>query len=388
MTAQLAPDLRRRKVAGAGVRVPWATVLPLAVLVAYADEFWTVSMRGAVGSIERSDEPFATWLWESTLLLPVYVLAVLAALTLALRWFGPQPRWALATGVTLVAVVATTTLAGIGVLAANSVYDYQLQMAHLPSLHSVSAGCDGCLDAGDATLGLQVRAVGLGSLLILVTNLVLVALVVAFRGGRLDVASRQRPRRDASDGRARRGYGDPRAFLAVCLLGTAAIHAAVVPEHLATWPAAGVFFVLLCALEVALAVLVLARPRPGVLRAVAAVSAGTVMLWLDSRSDGLPFGPGAGVADPVGLSDGAATVLEATTLVVAVAVLRVRALPQRSWVPQHRSRLAVVSVVAVASIGLGGGLSVFGGAGHPAQPGGTGGGAEHAVQHSAGSPAP
>jgi hypothetical protein len=38
-----------------------------------------------------------------------------------------------------------------------------------------------------ATLGLQVRAVGYGSGIILATNLVLVGWVVAIRGGRLNV---------------------------------------------------------------------------------------------------------------------------------------------------------------------------------------------------------
>ena len=37
------------------------------------------------------------------------------------------------------------------------------------------------------------------------------------------------------------------------LLGSAAIHAAVIPEHLAEWPAAGGFFVLLAAAEIAVA---------------------------------------------------------------------------------------------------------------------------------------
>ena len=43
---------------------------------------------GRVGAIERTERPFADWLRESTLCLPVFVFAVLAALTLALHWFG------------------------------------------------------------------------------------------------------------------------------------------------------------------------------------------------------------------------------------------------------------------------------------------------------------
>ena len=58
--------------------VPWLTVIPLAAMMAYADGFWMVSLRGAVGAIERTQEPFASWLRESTVLLPAFVLAVRA----------------------------------------------------------------------------------------------------------------------------------------------------------------------------------------------------------------------------------------------------------------------------------------------------------------------
>jgi hypothetical protein len=72
--------------------IPWLTVLPLAVVMAYADGFWIISLRGAAGAIERTGQPFATWLRESTLTLPIFVIAVLGALTLAARWFGPVLR--------------------------------------------------------------------------------------------------------------------------------------------------------------------------------------------------------------------------------------------------------------------------------------------------------
>jgi len=76
------PDSRRG--------VPWKTVVTLAAVLAYADGYWLVSLRGAIGAIERTDHPFASWLRESTAVLPVFVFAVLAALTLALHWFSPR----------------------------------------------------------------------------------------------------------------------------------------------------------------------------------------------------------------------------------------------------------------------------------------------------------
>ena len=45
-----------------GLAVPWFTVVPLAVVMAYATGFWLVSLRGAIGAIERTQEPFASWL--------------------------------------------------------------------------------------------------------------------------------------------------------------------------------------------------------------------------------------------------------------------------------------------------------------------------------------
>ncbi len=374
-----------------GVRlgVPWGTVLPLAAVAAFGNGFWLVAVRGAVGATERTTHPFTVWWQESALLLPLHVFAVLAAVTLALRWFGPGPRRARAVVTTLALVVLASTLAALGVQAANAVYDYRLQVEEVVTLAAHTPICDAaCVaDRQKSALLLQVRALGLNGSVMLVSNLVLLGLVVAFRGGRLDVAAGQRLVA-SSDNRARGRFVDSRTLLTVCLVGTAAIHAAVSPGQLADWPAAGVFFAVLCIVEVGLAVQVLARFRPATLRAVALLSAGTVMLWVDSRSDGLSFGPGAGVAPPVGLADGAATLLEVATLVLAVTALRRHGWPLRPWAPQHRANLAVVSVVAVTCIGLGGGLGVFGGAVHPVQPGGTGGGGDHPVQHSASTTSP
>jgi hypothetical protein len=56
-------DSARQTVGTLGTRlnVPWGTVLPLAVVLAYADGFWMLTLRGAIGAIERTQEPFAGW---------------------------------------------------------------------------------------------------------------------------------------------------------------------------------------------------------------------------------------------------------------------------------------------------------------------------------------
>src|SRR6185436_2885731 len=81
----------RRTPKGAVHDVPWKTVGVLAVVLAYADGYWLVSVQGAVGAIGRTDHQSLTWLRESTVVLPAFAFAVLAALTLAARRFGSTP---------------------------------------------------------------------------------------------------------------------------------------------------------------------------------------------------------------------------------------------------------------------------------------------------------
>src|SRR6185312_8387396 len=145
-----------------------------------------------------------------------------------------------------------------------------------------------------------------------------------------------------------------RLFLAAGLLGSAAIHAAVVPEHLTEWAAAGVFFIVLTAAELAVGAPV--------------VSIGPLAVWLYSRTLGLPFGPEPGVPEAVGLADVAACALEVLTLVLAVVLLRARGwLRLRPPASAHIRGLAVVAVIAVTAIGLGGSglawLDLVGGSG-------------------------
>jgi hypothetical protein len=174
--------------------VPWLTVLPLAVVLAYADGFWMISLRGAAGSIERTQEPFASWLRESTLALPVFVLAVIGALALAARWFGPVLRKPKTVVAAALLVVAAGTLVGVAEVTASSAYDYRLQSSHVAVMDSMrSMGSMGSMASmtaqqQQASRELQVRAVAYGGALFLVTNLVLVGWVVALRGGRLEVS--------------------------------------------------------------------------------------------------------------------------------------------------------------------------------------------------------
>ena len=82
---------RARTKPAADLGCAWWTVLPLAALMAYGDGFWVMSLREAAGAIERIGTPRSqAWLRESTLFLPVFVIAVLVATSVALAPFRPR----------------------------------------------------------------------------------------------------------------------------------------------------------------------------------------------------------------------------------------------------------------------------------------------------------
>ncbi|MFC7846881.1 hypothetical protein ACFUTU_00235 [Arthrobacter sp. NPDC057388] len=349
--------------------VPWRTIIPLAAMMAYADGFWMVSLRGAVGAIERTQEPFLSWLRESTVLLPLFVAAVIAALALALRWFGPVLAGRKAFFTTALLVAAAGTVAGALTLAASEAWDYALQHNLMGALHHANS-VQSVEQLDQASLGLQLAAFGYGAALLLATNLVVTGWTVAIQGGRLEVSRRAKasPPKKAPQ-RARRrpqlagatGMDLRQRLAAVALFGCAAIHIAVIPDHLNHWVVASAFFLALALAEVAGGVLLLGRTGQNVLVGVAAASVVPPLLWLWSRTSGLPFGPNAGVPEPVGLADLAAGLLELGTLAIAVVLLRARrrrtAKPERpATASAHLRALAVAGVIAVGSLGVAGAI--------------------------------
>jgi hypothetical protein len=334
--------------------VPWLTVLPLAVVLAYADGFWMVTLRGAVGAIERTQQPFDGWWRESTIVLPLYVLAVLGALTLAKRWFGPVLRTTRTVLITALLVALAGTIVGIAELIASSMFDFSLQSAQLAMMDQMHGICvDSCLpQAEQSTMAALTRAVLYVGAFLLVTNVVLVGWVLAMRGGRLRVV-RLQPDTGTLPA-ADRQIDLVRLLLAAGLIASAHIHAAVIPEHLTEWPAAGGFFALLTIAEITVAAALLAA-QPRRLAGVAAVvvSAGPLLVWLYSRTLGLPFGPDAGIAEAVGIPDVVCCALEIGTLIAAVMLLRRPGwLARRPPASAHVRGLAVVAVIAVTALGL------------------------------------
>jgi len=108
-----------------------------------------------------------------------------------------------------------------------------------------------------------------------------------------------------------------------CLFGAEAIDAAVIEEHISEWLPAGLFFIGLSLVQGLLAVTLIVAPSSRVARLTIGVSLATVALWLYSRTVGLPFGPMAWTAEPIGRADAIATFFELVTVAVLLATTTV-----------------------------------------------------------------
>jgi len=150
----------------------------------------------------------------------------------------------------------------------------------------------------------------------------------------------------------------PSYSAALLTLGAAAIHFAVAPDHISEYLLYGIFFILLGAAQVALAVALVVAPSRR-LYAVALLGTLTVIgIWLMSRTTGLPIAPQPWRPETIAFTDFAATLLEAIACVLFI--LRVRRQPTRR---RGRVRVALTTLPAavfaplMAFGGVGGGLT-------------------------------
>src|SRR3954463_6656328 len=102
-----------------------------------------------------------------------------------------------------------------------------------------------------------------------------------------------------------------RTGVCVALVGATAIHGTVVTHHFQQWPPAGIFFLVLQVLEVSLAVAAVYAWGPRTAQAVVLTGFATVLVWLLSRTLGMPLGPATfQLPEPVGVPDLACCFLE------------------------------------------------------------------------------
>lgn len=190
----------RRGTLPGGVPVPWVAVAVLAVGMSFADGFWIVSLREAAGAAIRTGRPFASWLVDSTVVLPLFVLAVLAALAVAHRRYGPSLARARKVVATSLLIAVAGSAAALVVAVSSAGYDYYLQARdadtvaatheHVGAVSPSDPTCTGSCAVDQATLEVHGRGLAYLAPVLLVTNVVLVGWVVALRGGRLDVRRR------------------------------------------------------------------------------------------------------------------------------------------------------------------------------------------------------
>jgi hypothetical protein len=147
-------------------------------------------------------------------------------------------------------------------------------------------------------------------------------------------------------------------LVAVAGAAAAAVHFVVMPEHFEEATLYGTFFAVAATSQLIYSVLLLARASRTLLAAGALGNTAIVVLWLITRTTGIPLGPGAGDVESVGGLDILATIFEVTTAVGSIALLwrrspMVRAIRPSSWSPLVRALLpsaaAAIAFVTVIS---------------------------------------
>ena len=109
--------------------------------------------------------------------------------------------------------------------------------------------------------------------------------------------------------------------LAAASLGAAAIHFAVIVPHFNEYTPFGIFFLVVAWFQATWAVLVAMADDRRLLLAGVVLNAVVVLVWIWSRTAGLPIGPEPGVAEEVGAPDAISTSLEAVIIVWATLLL-------------------------------------------------------------------
>lgn len=141
--------------------------------------------------------------------------------------------------------------------------------------------------------------------------------------------------------------------------GTAAagIHAAVAPPHLSEDPLFGVFFLLVAGAQLTWVAQLASRTTPRLLQVGVALNVALILLWLVTRTLGLPFGL-LPEAHPVGGWDVACVLWQFATIACCVRLLRPAtagvatrtSTPVPGWFEWHPTTRAAVGAAAVVLV--------------------------------------
>ncbi|GAB3433333.1 hypothetical protein GCM10027517_00160 [Phycicoccus ginsengisoli] len=141
---------------------------------------------------------------------------------------------------------------------------------------------------------------------------------------------------------------------ALLTAGAALVHVGVAGEHFSQWWAAGLFLLVTAAAQLGWALWAWTRPvtRP-ILLAGAAGSVALVLLWVVTRTSGLPFGPQAGVAEPVGAADVVSGLLELLTVALALVATAADRRPRLAGAAPRRAAGITAGVAALVVLASG-----------------------------------
>lgn len=128
--------------------------------------------------------------------------------------------------------------------------------------------------------------------------------------------------------------------------GAGVLHASVIGEHLEEYWLFGAFFIASTFLQLAWAGAALLYPSRLLLVLGVMGNGGIALVWLLSRTTGLPVGPEPWTREQVGWTDVVATALEVVAILVVWALLRTRRMPNRAtlWSASRRARVVAVAI--------------------------------------------
>lgn len=136
------------------------------------------------------------------------------------------------------------------------------------------------------------------------------------------------------------------------LIGAGTIHAVWMGIHLEEWATAGVFFLALAMVQTILAFALFAFPTERVYLAVIVINLGTALVWVVSRTVGMPIGPEPGIAESVGAPDAVATFFEVLGAVALVPLLLERPEPRAGSRRRIQRRLSPSVYALIGGLGV------------------------------------
>ncbi|MGH2655175.1 MAG: hypothetical protein ACRDIZ_00490 [Actinomycetota bacterium] len=143
--------------------------------------------------------------------------------------------------------------------------------------------------------------------------------------------------------------------VALASLMAGGIHLGAADVHLEEWPLSSAFFLTAGAAQAAWAALVLDRPRRRLLVAGMAANGLVALVWVASRTTGLPIGPHPWEPEAVGVADALASAFEVVSVVGAAALLGGRrtaggaGAPSRSLPPALSASFGVLAATVAAA---------------------------------------